>query len=162
MNTKPFLFLLALSFTLLTACGIRQPIESDADLSAFYNGVLEDYESPEWMSLEPEAIEMLYPGLLDLDLEQCLVSTAAISSIAWEMALAESKNADGAQAIQDVFQARIDYQVGDGNGPGGAFYPETTRQWEENSRIAVNGNYVMLVVSENADAIVEDFNHLFD
>ena len=51
--------------------------------------------------------------------------------------------------------------VGDGNGPGGAWYPEPTRVWDECSRIVSNGNYVMLVVSEQCDDIVADFNALF-
>lgn len=159
MKKKLPALLLALSLTLLTACGMRQPVESDADLGAFYTDVLEKHELPELMTLEQESIEMLYPGLLDLELEQCLVSTAAISSAAGELALAEVK--DSKDAVKEIFQARIDYQTGDGETPGGAFYPETTRQWEENSRIAAKGNYIMLVVAGDPDSIESDFNSLF-
>lgn len=113
------------------------------------------------MSLEQDSIEMLYPGLLDLELEQCLISTAAISAAAGELALVEVKDSKDADAVKEIFQARIDYQTGDGETPGGAFYPETARQWEENSRVAANGNYVMLVVAEDADGIEADFNGLF-
>jgi hypothetical protein len=159
MKKKLPALLLALSLTLLTACGMRQPVESDADLGAFYTDVLEKHELPELMTLEQESIEMLYPGLLDL--EQCLVSTAAISSAAGELALAEVKDSKDADAVKEIFQARIDYQTGDGETPGGAFYPETTRQWEENSRIAAKGNYIMLVVAGDPDSIESDFNSLF-
>lgn len=159
MKKKLPALLLALSLTLLTACGMRQPVESDADLGAFYTDVLEKHELPELMTLEQESIEMLYPGLLDL--EQCLVSTAAISSAAGELALAEVKDSKDADAVKEIFQARIDYQTGDGETPGGAFYPETTRQWEENSRIAAKGNYIMLVVADDPDSIESDFNSLF-
>ena len=161
MKKKLPALLLALSLTLLTACGMRQPVESDADLGAFYTDVLEEHELPELMTLEQESIEMLYPGLLDLELEQCLVSTAAISSAAGELALAEVKDSKDADAVKEIFQARIDYQTGDGETPGGAFYPETTRQWEENSRIAAKGNYIMLVVAGDPDSIESDFNSLF-
>lgn len=161
MKQKLLALTLALSLTLLSACGIRQPVDAEADLGAFYSDVLEDYELPELMTLEQEAIGMLYPGLLDLTLNQCLIAVAAISSAAGELALAEVQDAQDVDAVKDIFQARIDYQVGDGESPGGAFYPETTRQWEENARIAVNGTYAMLVVAEDADAIVEAFNALF-
>ena len=90
-----------------------------------------------------------------------LVSTAAISSAAGELALAEVKDSKDADAVKEIFQARIDYQTGDGETPGGAFYPETTRQWEENSRIAAKGNYIMLVVAGDPDSIESDFNSLF-
>ena len=33
--------------------------------------------------------------------------------------------------------------------------------WENQSRIVTNGNYVMLVVSEDCEKVVEDFNALF-
>ena len=51
--------------------------------------------------------------------------------------------------------------VGDGNGPGGAQYPMAMDQWENNSRIVSNGNYVMMIVHENCDDIVNEFNALF-
>ncbi|MCI8808382.1 MAG: hypothetical protein HFF21_09675, partial [Oscillospiraceae bacterium] len=51
--------------------------------------------------------------------------------------------------------------VGDGNGPGGAWYPGPTEQWQNNSRVVSNGNYVMMVVHENCDDIVAAFNALF-
>ena len=66
-----------------------------------------------------------------------------------------------AQAVKDIFQARIDYQVGDENNPGGAWYPDTIEGWKNNSRIVSNGNYVMLVAVEGADSVVESFNALF-
>lgn len=161
MKKKLSALLLALSLTLLTACGMRQPLESEADLGAFYTDVTENYELPELLTLEQESIEMLYPGLLDLELEQCLIATAAISAAAGELALVEVKDAGDADAVKQIFQDRIDYQVGSGDAPGGAYYPETARQWEENSRIAINGNYVMLAVAEDADGIESDFSGLF-
>ena len=43
----------------------------------------------------------------------------------------------------------------------GAWYPGPTEQWKNNSRVVSNGNYVMMVVHENCDAIVDAFNALF-
>ena len=63
--------------------------------------------------------------------------------------------------VKAILQARIDYMVGDGENPGGAWYPEPTEQWKNNSRVTSNGNYVMMVVHENCDDIVSAFNKLF-
>ena len=73
-------------------------------------------------------------------------------------AVKDSKDVD---KVKSILQARIDYMVGDGNGPGGAFYPMEQTTWEEYSRIAVNGDYVMLIAHENCDDIVKEFNALF-
>ena len=84
-----------------------------------------------------------------------------ISASGDEIALVEVENSGDVQAVKDIFQARIDYQVGDENNPGGAWYPDTIEGWKNNSRIVSNGNYVMLVVCEDCDSIVSDFNALF-
>ena len=71
------------------------------------------------------------------------------------------ENSGDVQAVKDIFQARIDYQVGDGTSPGGAWYPAPTEMWRNESRIVSNGNFVMLVAHTGADAVVEQFNALF-
>lgn len=161
MKKKLFALFLALSLSLSLAACMKQPVESDADLGAFYTSLLEDGEWPEMVSMEDEALNSFYPGLLDVEMEQCSVSSAAISAVACEIALVEVKNTEDVKTVEDIFQARVDYQVGDGNGPGGAFYPETMDTWENNSRIVSNGNYVMLAVCEDADGAVDAFNALF-
>ena len=55
----------------------------------------------------------------------------------------------------------IDYMAGDGNGPGGAWYPEAMDTWESQSRVVSSGNYVMMVVNGSCDSIVSDFKALF-
>ena len=66
------------------------------------------------------------------------------------------------QKVKDIFQARIDYQVGDEKTPGGAWYPESIEGWKNGSRIVSNGNFVMLVaLSTGADDVVASFNALF-
>ena len=78
-----------------------------------------------------------------------------------EFGLVQVKNSEDVAAVKAIFQARIDYMVGDGNGPGGAWYPGPTMMWDENSRVVSNGNYVMMVIHENCDDIVSQFNELF-
>ena len=65
------------------------------------------------------------------------------------------------EAVKAIFQARIDYMTGADGGMPGAWYPGPTEMWLNSSRIVSNGNYVMLVVNESCDAIVNDFNALF-
>ena len=165
MKKKLFALCLALSLALsLAACGGKTDASGtkDADLNAFYETLTADEEVwPAMMELEGETLDGYYPGLSDVATKQCIVYAAAISSIACEIALVEVEDSGSVETVEDIFQARIDYQVGDGSAPGGAFYPETMEQWEQNSRIVSNGNFVMLAVCEDADAAVEQFNALF-
>lgn len=135
--------------------------QEDVDLSAFYSTLLEETEWPELMPLEGEPLDGFYPGLSGLSPKQCLVSTAAISAAVGEIALVEVENAEDVQTVKDIFQARIDDQVGDDNNPGGAWYPETIEGWKTKSQIVSHGNYVMLAVGDAAEAAVDRFNALF-
>ena len=78
-----------------------------------------------------------------------------------EFGLVQVKDSADVARVKAIFQARINHMVGDGNGPGGAWYPAAMDSWENNSRVVSNGNYVMMVVHENCDAIVAQFNALF-
>ena len=80
---------------------------------------------------------------------------------ALETLLVEVTNSDDVAKVEEIMNARISYQVGDGTSPGGAWYPETMDQWENNSRVVSVGNSVMLVVMDNADEIVTEFQNLF-
>ena len=81
--------------------------------------------------------------------------------MASEILLVEVANADDVAKVEEIMNARVSYQVGDGTAPGGAWYPETMDQWENNSRVVSVGNSVMLVVMDNADEIVTEFQNLF-
>lgn len=140
--------------------------EADVDLTAFYNTLREENTWPELMDLTTdetmtEMLDAYYPGLSGIATKQCGVYIAAISAAVGELALVEVENADDVQAVEDVFQARIDYQVGDDANPGGAWYPETIEGWKTQSHIVSHGNYVMLAVGDAAEAAVESFEALF-
>ena len=113
------------------------------------------------MAVEGETLDTFYAGLSAIATQQCLVQMAMISASGDEIALVEVENSGDVQAVKDIFQARIDYQVGDGTSPGGAWYPAPTEMWRNESRIVSNGNFVMLVAHTGADAVVEQFNALF-
>ena len=140
------------------------PVESASgvDLADFCASVTGDQETwPALMAVEGETLDTFYAGLSAIATQQCLGQMAMISASGDEIALVEVENSGDVQAVKDIFQARIDYQVGDGTSPGGAWYPAPTEMWRNESRIVSNGNFVMLVAHTGADAVVEQFNALF-
>ncbi|MCI9578068.1 MAG: hypothetical protein HFF98_04390 [Oscillibacter sp.] len=146
--------------------GAPEGTEAGVDLTAFYNTLREENTWPELMDLTTDAnmkelLDSYYPGLAEISTKQCGVYIAAISAAVGEIALVEVENAGDVQAVEEIFQARVDYQVGDDTNPGGAWYPETIEGWKTKSRIVSSGNYVMLAVGDPADAAVESFEALF-
>lgn len=146
----------------------QKPAESQSepapavDLAAFYETLSASEDWPAMMLAEGEVLDAFYPGLSDIATSQCAVYTAMISASVGEIALVEVQNADDVQKVKDIFQARIDYQVGDDENPGGAWYPQTIEGWRDGSRIVSNGNFVMLVATyEKSDDVVAAFNALF-
>ncbi len=131
------------------------------DLAAFYETVQSNYSLPSMTAADQVLMDQFYAGLSAISLNQNQVYVNAMTMNNGELALVEVKNSADVDKVKAIFQARIDYMVGDGNGPGGAWYPEPTRIWDECSRIVSNGSYVMMVVGEDCDSIVSDFNALF-
>lgn len=130
---------LALALILsLAACGGKQGDASGSsepvDLTAFYETLTQNENAPALMPLEEaELMDALYPGLSEIETSQRIVATAAITSVAAELALVEVANAEDVPAVEAIFQARI----------------------------VSNGSCVMLAVWENADDVAEQFNALF-
>lgn len=137
------------------------PSGSSVDLTAFYDSLAADGNWPAMTAIEGEVQDTFYAGLSDIPTQQCSVHTAMISAVVAEIALVEVTNESDVQKVKDIFQARIDYQVGDEENPGAAMYPASIEGWKNNSRIVSNGKYVMLVVYEGADDVVAAFNALF-
>ena len=134
---------------------------SKVDLQTFYDATVGKYEFGFLELADKDILDLVYPGLSDIDAEQMLIYVVMISMNNGEFGLVQVKDSKDVDAVKAVFQARVDYMVGDGNGPGGAQYPMAMDQWENNSRIVSNGDYVMLIVHENCDDIVNEFNALF-
>lgn len=109
-----------------------------------------------------ELLDGFYPGLSAIDAKQCMVYVTQMSMNNGEFGLVEVADGGDVESVKEIFQARVDYMAGDGESPGGAWYPGPTEQWKNNSRIISNGNYVMMVVHENCDDIVNLFNALFE
>ena len=162
---RTFSLLLALVMLLVLAgCGTpanggSSEVKS-ADLSAFLDIVTSSQEAA-METLPSDALETFYPGISDIETKQCVGATALISAVASEILLVEVANADDVAKVEEIMNARISSQVGDGTAPGGAWYPETMDAWENNSRVVSVGNSVMLVVMDNADDVVTEFQNLF-
>lgn len=141
---------------------VEKPAASTVDLAAFYESLAgSQTDWPAMMALEGESLGTFYAGLGDIATKQCGVYTAMMSAAVGEIALVEVENAGDVQKVKDIFQARIDYQVGDDQNPGGAWYPASIESWKNDSRIVSNGNCVMLIAFQGADSVVESFNALF-
>ena len=169
MKKKLFALVLALTLALsLAACGgapKEDAPQKDVDVMEWYGeltaSALQKEEWPAQMPLEGEALDAYYPGLSEISTKVCQISTAAISSAVGELALVEVEDSGDASAVEEIFQARIDYQVGDENNPGGAFYPATIESWDQTAQIVTQGNCVLLAAGNCAGEIVESFNALF-
>lgn len=157
-----------LTLSLLSACAGGAP-QKQVDLSAFAKTLQEKYEFASYlMEMTPdyeyyeEDMERALPELLELELEQQVILMTLISINSGEIDLIQAKNAQDAAKAAEIFQARVDYMAGDGENPGGAFYPGPTELWMNYSQVVTKGNYVMLVVGDDYQQIVSDFNALFD
>lgn len=127
------------------------------DFVAFYEALAADSDYQVGMMLtEGEMLTYSYPTLADYDFAQVAIYMPMMSVVANELALIQVADATDVDAVIALFQARIDAQV-----DGGAWYPSTIEGWEKNSRIVSNGNFIMLVVAENADDVVAAFNAKF-
>ena len=135
---------------------------SKVDLSSFYSTITGKYQFAFMMEADDAALSNFFAGLSDLSLSQRVVYLCGMSpSPNGDFVLIQVSDSKDVDKVKSILQARIDYMVGDGNGPGGALYPMEQTTWEEYARIAVNGNYLMLIAHENCDDIVKEFNALF-
>lgn len=135
---------------------------SKVDLASFYSTITGKYQFSFMTEADDVALTNFFAGLSDLSLSQQVIYLCGMSPAPnGDFVLVQVKDSKDVDKVKSILQARIDYMVGDGNGPGGAWYPGPTEMWENQSRIAVNGDYVMLIAHENCDDIVKEFNALF-
>ena len=130
---------------------------SSVDLSDFYSTLSGKYEFPSFMALaDQEITDNFYAGLTGVSTQQRLVYANMMSMNMGELVLVQVMDSKDVDTVKGILQARIDMMI-----DGGAWYPEPTELWTNSSRVVSNGNYILMVVNENCDAIVSDFNALF-
>jgi len=134
---------------------------SKVDLQAFYDTTIGKYEFGFLELADSSLLDQMYAGLTGVSTEQMLVYIIMMSMNNGEFGLVQVKDSKDVDTVKGILQARVSYMAGDGESPGGAWYPEPTEQWTSNARVVTNGNFVMMVVGTDCDAIVEDFNALF-
>ena len=126
------------------------------DLSAFADRILSQYAFSAQGPAEDDSIDQHLPGLTSVSAQQCLVYLCQEPKNSEELILIEVTNAGDLEAVKSILQARINTMVS-----GGAWFPDAVEAWTHNSRVVSNGNYVMLVVHPQCDAIAEVFHALF-
>ncbi len=126
--------------------------EGDQDLHIFMDELFPAvYEFPALELMSDERMVQEYPGLGAIPVKQRLIYTPMMSGVACEFAFVEVENEADADAVNAIFQQRIQTQV-----DGGAFYPAMIEQWENNANIYTSGKYVFLAVHEMSSYMVSD------
>lgn len=112
----------------------------------------------DWAALEeiPEMLDSYYPGLFDLELKQVHIYIPMMSAVAYEVVLIEAANASDVELINGILQQRVSGQISNQHN-----YPMVIEAWQNNAHVVSNGNYLMLVVGDDASAYVDAFNALF-
>lgn len=132
------------------------PASGNVDLSAFYTAVTGKYEFAMLELADDGLLDNFYAGMTGISTEQRLIYICGMTMNNGEFGLVQVKDSKDVDAVKKIFQARIDAQAA-----GGAWYPQAVESWTNNARVVSNGNYVMMVVHENCDDIVKEFNALF-
>ncbi len=127
------------------------------DLAAFYTSISEKYAMPMGLGqmTSDELVENYFPGLTAISTKQRVIYYTMMTMNNGELAMVEVENASDVDTVKAIFQTRVDTMVN-----GGAWYPSATEIWTNSSRIVSYGNYVLMVVGEDCDAILADFEAL--
>ena len=178
MKKRMILLAVTAALLLLTAaCGgdtgnTDSPDTSDVALNSFYAGLEQEYGWTEdaansgpddllMTNIEGDMLESYYPGLSELTTKQLVAKMPMMSSLVNELVFLQCETEEDAAKAAEILQARISYQVGDENNPGGAWYPESIAAWEK-AQVIQEGTYVALVASAEHQAdIVERFQQQF-
>ena len=155
---KIFALLLVVLIT-ATVCGCgNEKNEGPAPgtaLSTFYQAIMDAQpEGAEELILfeefNPDLIASFYPGLENIDLNQQVFYMPPIATYPCEIVLAEAKNSEDAQAVAEIFQARIDL------GSDETDYPESAAGWKLYAQVQKSGNFVCMIVLPEGHVIPEN------
>ena len=94
--------------------------EKSVDLAAFFTKIEKDYDMSSMEAADGELIENCYPGLSAIQTQQLAVYMCMMNpSPNGDVVLVQVKDSKDVDAVKAILHARIQYMVGDGNGPGG-------------------------------------------
>ena len=151
------LLLVLLMLTSLFGCS-GETTEGPApgtELATFYQAILDAQpaDAEELILFEefnPDLIANFYPGLDSIDLNQQAFYMPPIATHPCEIVLVEAKNSEDAQAVSEIFQARIDMGSDNGN------YPESAAGWKLYAQVQRSGNFVCMIVLPERNVIPEN------
>ena len=132
------------------------PSASDVNLTNFYSSVMSSYAFPPMEVLDTDWIANMFPGLTAIPAVQRVAAVPGMSGTASALVLVQVTNSSDVSAVKSILQAHVNTQIS-----RNANYPAVVDAYQNNKQIVSHGNYVMLVVHEQCDAIVSQFNALF-
>ena len=152
-----FALLLAI-LMLTTVCGCGKKEEGPAPgtaLSTFYQAILDAQpaDAEELILFEeyhPDLIASFYPGLERIELNQQVFYMPPIATHPCEIVMVEAKNGEDAQAVADIFRARIEM------GSDDTSYPESAAGWQRFAQVQRSGNFVCMIVLPEGNVIPEN------
>jgi hypothetical protein len=152
-----FALLLAI-LMLTTVCGCGKKEEGPAPgtaLSTFYQAILDAQpaDAEELILFEeyhPDLIASFYPGLERIELNQQVFYMPPIATHPCEIVMVEAKNSEDAQAVADIFRARIEL------GSDDTSYPESAAGWQRFAQVQRSGNFVCMIVLPEGNVIPEN------
>lgn len=156
---KKIFALLLVGLIAATVCGCGNEKEEGpapgTALSTFYQAIMDAQpEGAEELILfeefNPDLIASFYPGLENIDLNQQVFYMPPIATYPCEIVLAEAKNSEDAQAVAEIFQARIDL------GSDETDYPESAAGWKLYAQVQRSGNFVCMIVLPEGHVIPEN------
>ena len=154
---KLFLIILVLAMIVsLFGCGGKDKgPQSGTPVSSFYDAILavqpEDTEDLIFFEeSDPALINSFYPGLDGIELSQQVFYMPPIATHPCEIVLVEVKDAANAQAVVDIFRARIDL------GADNTTYPESAAGWRLYAQVQYSGNFVCMIVLPEGYVVPEN------
>lgn len=161
MKKQPLILMLAILLTLaLSACSTNsskeEPIESNVPVKEMVDKMLTDIEQPSLMELDEEGVKQQYHIDLGL-LEEYSVRIPMMNVKSNELSILKVKDAKDVPAVEEAIKKRAaDVQK--------SFEQYLPDQYEnaKNYKIVTKGNYVLFVISDQADAFVKSFERFFE
>lgn len=158
MKKQPIVLMLAIVFTLvLSACGGNQaaPIESTVPVKEMVDKMITEVEQPVLMELDADALKQQYhldPALL----EEYTARIPMMNVKTNEVSVFKVKDAKDIPTIETAIKQRAaDVQK--------QFETYLADQYEiaKNYKLVTKGNYLLFVISEQADELVKSFDSFF-
>ncbi|WP_054954647.1 DUF4358 domain-containing protein [Paenibacillus dakarensis] len=158
MKKQPFTLMLAILLMLaISACSgdKAEPVEATVPVKEMVDKMLTDIQQPKLMELDDETVKQQYhldPALL----EEYSVRIPLMNVKSNEISVLKVKDAKDLPAVEEAVKQRAaDVQK--------SFEQYLPDQYEnaKNYKLVTKGNYVLFVISEEADALVKSFESFF-